>query len=868
MGWRRALFGRRRQEEGLSTELRNHVEMLAEEYEAKGMKPEEARRAAEQRLGGVASVAERCREENGAARVEGVWQDLRFAARTFGSQPGFTAVALATLALGIGANTAVFSVLRAVLLEPLPLRDPEQVVLVVENDRLRGTSRENASFPDYLDMREGAAEFEHLAASQRMDVTLTGQGEPERLPAARVTANYFDVLGLNPEIGRFFGRGEDGVVLSHGLWQRKFEGSPGVLGKVISLDGFHGTVLGVMPAKASALAPRGAELWSSLERVTATQHRGQHSTRVLGRLRKGASVEQAQARVSGIMTRLEKEYPDDNLGRGATVIPLHEELAGSMRPALKALSLAVVVLLLIACVNIANLLLARASARGREMAIRVSLGAARARLVRQLLTESLLLALAGGTLGIMVAWWGVKGLLALAPPDIALIGRTSIDGAALAATLGIALGAWLLFGLAPALRASDSPASDGLQGSGRNTASRSTLRLRHGLIVAQIGMAAVLVIFSGLLIRSFWKLRQIPAGYEPESALTFRVKLPESRYPWPKFPFREWPAAMAFCDRLKDSVSRVSGVAAVSVAMAGPAQESWTTRVTVVGRPVPPEGEQKEAQLRTADPDYLKATGASLRRGRFFEASDDERHSMVAVVNEAFVREHFPGEDPLGRRINVFGIPREVVGIIGDMRYAGPGTPPSPAMYFPLRQVPFPDLTVIVRSQGDPAALFGGLRQAVFAADSNVAPFEMETLVEATKNATARERFILSLLTVFASLALALSAIGIYGVVAYSAAGRRQEIALRIAVGARTRDVLRQLMGRTLIHAIAGVAGGAALAAISASLMQPLVFETSTRDGMTYAAVAAFLLAVALAGAAGPAWRAAQLDPASTLRRE
>ena len=784
------------------------------------------------------------------------------------AQPGFTAVLMITLALGIGANTAVFSVLRAVLLDPIPLPEPDRVVLIWEQDRLRGTTRENASYPDYLDLKQSSRHFTDLAATQSMDVTLTGNGEAERVAAARVTHEFFKVLGLTPIIGRVFGPGEDGVVLSHSLWERKFASSTSVLGTVIRLDGFSGTVVGVLPAEANSFRPRSAELWTSLENVRASQFRGQHSTGIIGRLQRSSSITQAQAEISVIMSRLEKDFPDDNLGRGAKVVPLHEELAGNMRPALQALSIAVFVLLLIASVNIANLLLARASSRNREMAIRVSLGAGRWRLARQLLTESLFLAIFGVALGMITAWWGVRGLIVLAPPDTPLIGRAGIDGSVLLMTFAVTLVAWLIFGLLPALRASIVAPTSALQTSGRNTASRSTLRLRHALVIAQIAMAVVLVIFSGLLIRSFWRLRQVNLGYEPQGAISLRVKLPETRYPFPKFPFREWPAVIAFSDRLKTAALETPGVEAVSLASNSPAHGAWTTRVTVDGRPKLPDGEQKEAQFRTADPDYLKTTRIRLLRGRFFERSDDEKHPLVAVVNEAFVRDHFSNEDPVGQHINVFGMSRLVVGIIGDVRYAGPGSVSSPAMYFPLRQAPFPNLTLIARTGGNPSALAPGLRQAVFVADPNVAPFDLMTLERSLLESTARERFIMSLLTGFACLALLLASVGIYGVVAYSAGRRRKEIAVRLALGARALDIFSQIVGGTLARAAVGILGGIAISVSLGRLLQPLVFETSTRDVTTYLAVAFLIISVAFLGAALPATRAARVNAATTLREE
>ncbi len=630
MGFIRAFFRRGQLEETLDDEIRRHIDLQTEEYINAGLSKDEARRAAFQRFGHVGSVKERCREQNGLAGIEMLSQDLKFAARSFAGQPGFTAVLMITLALGIGANTAVFSVLRAVLLDPIPLPEPDRVVLIWEQDRLRGTTRENASYPDYLDLKQSSRHFTDLAATQSMDVTLTGNGEAERVAAARVTHEFFKVLGLTPTIGRVFGPGEDGVVLSHSLWERKFASSTSVLGTVIRLDGFSGTVVGVLPAEANSFRPRSAELWTSLENVRASQFRGQHSTGIIGRLQRSSSITQAQAEISVIMSRLEKDFPDDNLGRGAKVVPLHEELAGNMRPALQALFIAVFVLLLIASVNIANLLLARASSRNREMAIRVSLGAGRWRLARQLLTESLFLAIFGVALGVITAWWGVRGLIVLAPPDTPLIGRAGIDGSVLLMTFAVTLVAWLIFGLLPALRASIVAPTSALQTSGRNTASRSTLRLRHALVIAQIAMAVVLVIFSGLLIRSFWRLRQVNLGYEPQGAISLRVKLPETRYPFPKFPFREWPAVIAFSDRLKAAALETPGVEAVSLGSNSPAHGAWTTRVTVDGRPKLPDGEQKEAQFRIADPDYLKTTRIRLLRGRFFERSDDEKHPLVS----------------------------------------------------------------------------------------------------------------------------------------------------------------------------------------------------------------------------------------------
>lgn len=867
MGWMRALLRRNKLQQALDDEVQLHVDLQTEEYIKAGMTPEAARAAAQRRFGNAASVQDACRDQNGVTRVETFWQDLRFGARTLVTQRGFSITVLLTLALAIGANTAVFSVLRGILFEPLPIPEPDRVAIVWENDRLRGTTREWASFPDYVDMREQTKVFEHLAAVQSMDVTLTGQGEAERVPAVRVTASYFNVLGLQPRIGRVFGKGEDGIVLSHALWQRKFGGAADVLGKTIRLDGFSGTVLGVLPPEA-ALNTDDVELWTSMENVRATQFRGQHTTQVIGRLKRTASIGQAQAEMDTIMANLEKAYPNDNLGRGARVVALHEDLAGNMRPALKVLAAAVIGVLLIACVNIASLLLARASARSREMAIRTSLGAGRARLTRQLLTESLLLALLGGALGVVTAFYGVAGLVALAPADTPLLGRVRVDSWMLAATLGFSLLSWCIFGLIPALRTSSAAPASALQSTGRTTAGRESHRLLHGLVVTEIALAVVLVVSAGLLIRSFWRMRQVDLGYQPSGVMSLRVKLPETSYPWPKFPFLVWPEVTTFNQRLKTAVEAIPGVDSVSLAYAHPARATWTTRVQVEGRPKVPEGERKEAQYRTADPDYLKVTGARLMRGRFFTQSDDERHPLVAVLNEAFLREHFPGEDPIGRRILIYGNPREIVGVVGDIRYAGPGQPAAPTMYFPVRQQPWPNLTLMVKTHGDPAALASALRRAVASADPAVAPFDVMTLDAAIASATERERFVLFLLTGFGALALTLAIVGIYGVVSYVTGRRRRELAVRIAMGAAPGDVFAQVTGGTFVRAVTGAGIGVVAAMAAAPIMQPLLFQTDIRDPATYGTVAAVVVSVALCGAALPARRAATLDPVVTLREE
>jgi len=810
--------------------------------------------------------------------MEHLLRDLRISLRTLGRRHGFVAVAVATLALAIGANSAIFSVVRGVLLQPPPYPEPERLVWLWETDRLRGTDQEGASVADYYDLREGTRAFAALAVLRPLGLTLTGDGEPERLPAGKASSELFAALGLAPVLGRGFTPAEDAaggepvVVLSEGLWRRRFGADPDILGRRLRLDGVERTVVGVMPSEAG-IPPGPEQLWIPSE-FTALEagddYRGVHNQLVLARLAPGVPLETAQAEVGAVMARLERDHADDNLGRGARLVPFHEQTVGGVRPALLVLLAAVGAVLLIACANVANLMLARAAARRREIALRTALGASRRRVVQQLLVESLLLAAAGGGLGLLLATWGVDALVALGGAGVPRLDEVRLDGAVLAFTAALALATGLACGLLPALRASRPDLRGALTEGGRGgglSARRS--RLRRALVVIEVAAAVVLVIAAGLLLRSFWRVLAVDPGLDPDRVLVVDLELPQASYPFPEgWPVFDWPRGVGFVRALEERIGDLPGVAGATTALNAPLASGWTTRVSVVGQPEVPEGELDEARFRPVGPGWFRLLRIPLAAGREFVAADDGSAPRVAIVNQAFVRRYFPGGNPLGESINIFGVPREIVGVAGDVRFRGREADVQPTMYVPFHQNPLSALSLVVRAEGDPLALVPAVRGAIRALDPDLPLVEVATLEQTLAGSLAQRRFTLSLLALFAALALVLAAVGIYGTVALGVVERTHEIGVRLALGGDRGDVLRLVLGQGLGLTLAGVALGLAGALAVRRALAALLFEVGPGDPLTWAAVPAVLAAVALAASWLPARRATAVDPVVALHQE
>ncbi len=814
--------------------------------------------------------------------MEHLLRDLRIAFRALGHRHGFAAVVVVTLALAIGANSAIFSVVRGVLLAPPPYPEPDRLLWLWQTDRVRGTDTEGFSVPDYLDLRAGTRAFGELAALRPVSLGLTGDGEAERLQAARVSADFFAALGVRPVLGRGFVEADDAegaepvTVISEGLWRRRFGGDPGILGRRLRLDQVERTVVGVMPSEAG-IPPDPEQLWipaawTEVER--GDDRRGVHNQAVLARLAPGVSLERAEQEAAAVMARLEREHPDDNLGRGARLVAFHEQAVGGVRPALAALAAAVGAVLLVACANVANLMLARGAGRRREIALRAALGAGRGRVVQQLLVESLVLAAAGGALGLLLASWSLDALIALGGGGVPRLDEVRLDGWVLGFTAALSLATGLAFGLLPALRASrpDLRATllDGGRGGGRSAGRQ---RLRRGLVVAEVALSVMLVIAAGLLIRSFQRVLALDPGLDPEGVVTVQIELPQATYPFPEgWPVFDWPRGVGFLRELEERVERLPGVAGAATALNAPLAAGWTTRVTVAGRPAVPEGEQEEAWFRPVGPGYFRLLAIPRVAGREFTAADDGSAPRVAVVDQAFVRRWFPGASPIGESIEIFGVPREIVGVVGEVRHRGLEAEVQPTMYVPLHQSPMSALSLVVRAEvraeGEPSALLPEVRRAVAAIDPDLPVFGAALLEESISGSLAERRFTLFLLSLFAALALVLAAVGIYGTVALGVAERRHEIGVRLALGGGRGDVLRMVLTEGLGLALAGVALGVAGALAARKALSALVFDIGTADPATYAAVAVALAAVALAASWIPARRATAVDPAVVLQHE
>ncbi len=806
--------------------------------------------------------------------MQTLWQDLRYGARMLLKKPGFTLIAVITLSLGIGANTAIFSVMNSVLLRPLSYPDSERLMTLWEDHTRRdGPAREWTSPPGFQDWREQNSVFTHVAALTNWGPTLTEAGEPEMLVGANVSADAFAVLGVHPLFGRAFKPEEDKTgaekvaIISYNLWQRRFNGDPAIAGKSIRLSGESYTVAGVMPAGLQFPFINNADIWRTLQpTLNPGCQRGCYTQRVIARLKPEATPERARAELTAIAGRIEQQFPESNKNVGATVVPLHELIVGDVRQAMLVLLLAVGFVLLIACANVANLLLVKAAAREREIAIRAALGASRWRIVRQMLGESLLLALLGGALGVLPAFWLVDLLKHAAPDGMPRLDEIGIDGRVLLFSLGVSALTGLLCGLMPALQASRSDLNQALREAGAgDKGSASGGRVRSALVVAEIAISLTLLIGAGLLLRSFVLLQRVDPGFSPAQVLTARIGLPQNAYP-------ERRQVANFYARLRERLKALPGVQAVSFGSSVPMMGNDTdTDFMIEGRPAPPPDGQPVAWFSVVGPDYFRTMNIRLHEGRVFAEQDGENAPRVVVISETMARRYWPNENPAGKRIGFGGQPadwREIVGVVSDVRHFGLISDARPTMYFSAQQVPRAFTTLLLRVQGDPLQHVAALRKEVQALDKNLAISNVRALDEVVAATVAVPRLVMLLFAGFAAVALLLAGLGIYGVMAYSVAQRRREIGIRMALGAQARDVMalvvRQGMALALIGLLIGLAGAAALTRLMASLL----YGVSTTDAATFVVVTLLLAIVVWIACYIPARRATKVDPMIALRSE
>lgn len=803
-----------------------------------------------------------------------LWHDLRYSFRSLRKNPGFAILAVITLSLGIGANTAVFSVVNSVLLRSLPLRDPAALVDVSEYDEIRGDDNEPVSPPDFLDLRQTRS-FEQLAAVHAVTLTLTAEGAPERLAVAHVSANYFETLGIAPLVGRDFSLEDEQVanrfvaILSANFWETRFGAGSSAIGKILQLDGNSYTVVGVVPRAAETLHGQ-RDVWLPLAFHSGMQFRSRRILQVVGRLKPGVRREEAQSEVDAVMARLAQDFPGDNRGRGARLIPAGEKIVGDIRPVLLSLMAAVGFVLLICCANVASLLLARAMARRREIAVRAALGAGRFRIVRQLLTESLLLTGVSAIAATGLAWWGIRVLIGLAPPEIPRLDETTLDRSTLLFSLAAGVLSWLFFSLTPALGLSKADLSATFRSASRTLASsRKEQSLRRMLVVAEVALTVVLLAGAGLLVRSFQNLLKVDLGYDTHNLLTATVSLPFTRYPMPRtWPLLDWPQGVRFQDELLSRIEEIPGVESAALALNRPVDAGWGTRVEIEGRPPVPEGEQDEAFFRPVGSSYFRTIGIRLLKGRPFDEQEDARRPLIAVVNEAFVRRHFASEESLSRKVNVHGRWREIVGVVRDARFAGVAEPPRPTVYLPFRQNPWWDCSLVLKTTADPRSLVEAVRQQVNAIDPDLPLYAVTTVEEALAASLAPRRFLLLLASLFAGTALVLASAGLFGAISYSVSRRTQEFGVRMALGAARRQVLFLVLRQGLLLSAAGVALGLVGAMGLTRLLQTQLYDVGAADPLTYAVVAAIFLFVGVVASYEPARRATKIAPVEALRYE
>jgi putative ABC transport system permease protein len=809
--------------------------------------------------------------------MDSLRQDIRYAIRMWARTPAFTTVAILALAIGIGANTAIFTIVNAVLIERLPFRDPDRLVVVWEQSVRRPSHRNTISPANFLQWQERNDVFEQMASFYEWRANLTGQANPEEVAAQDVTSNFFATLGVTPILGRSFvpEEGPEGrdrvVILSHGLWQRRFGGDPDVIGKAIQLNSRPFTVIGVMPPdmklllKAGSLVGKMPELWTPFAYAEAMrQPRGRYAL-AIARLTPGVTLSQAQAQMTTIAASLATEWRDFDTGWGVRLVPIHDELGGDLRRPLLVLMGAVAFVLLIACANVANLLLARGAAREREIAVRLALGAPRSRLMRQLLTESLVLGVLGGLAGLVVARWGLAFLLAISPVDLTGLGHIGLSYPVLAFTATIAILTAVISGFAPAFESSRVAVKESLKDGARQVGSGTrSRRVRYALVVSEIALAVVLLTGAGLLLRTFASMRAIDPGFESRNVLTTRVSLPFAKY-------KEDAQRLRFFEQAVERIGALPGVqSAGAISFLPFAGLGAATDFTVVGQPPPAPGQGAVVDVRVCDNGFFTAMGVPLVRGRLFNERELRELSNVVIVNEALVRQHLPGEDPLGKQLVIDmsdnPSPTTIIGVVGDVRYMDLVTRPRPMSYWPHPQLAYGAMTVTVRTSTDPLALAPAVERAIQSIDKDQPVSDVRTMDQWITKSLAQARFNALLLGLFAATALLLASLGIYGVMSYAVSQRTSEIGVRLALGADEHAILRLIVGNGVALAAGGLAIGVLMAFALSRTMSSLLYETSGTDPVTFVSVVVTLGAVAVLASYLPARRASHITPVEALR--
>ena len=858
----------------LAEEVRSYVELLTEKNMKEGMNQKEARRAAMVEVGGVEQVKEEVRAGRTGFAMETLFQDIRYGLRSLLKKPGFTLTAVVALALGIGANTAIFSVINSVLLRSLGYANPDRIVMLWEKS-LTGRNLQNVISPgNFLDWQKQSTSFDHMAAVWDLRVNLTGgNSEPEEIKVQMVSQPFFAALGVQPLVGRSFLPQEDAaaasdlvIILSHELWETRFGADPQIIGKQATISGRQRTIVGVMPPGFHFLDNR-VRAWMPLALDPAINYRETTGRflRAVGRLKPTVTIPQAQAELNGIAKQLEQAYPAKNVGWGINVIPIHEQVVGEIRPILIVLLAAVAFVLLIACANVANLLLSRAAARQKELALRAALGASRLRLIRQMLTESVLLAVMGGLVGVALAYWGIHLLIGFGPDNIPRLSEITIDPRVLAFTFGISLLTGVLFGLIPALQASRPDLNDALKEGSRGSTGGRTGTFRNVFVIAEVSLALVLLIGAGLMIRSFARLQSVETGFNRESVLTMRAQLPRKKYGEPH-------QIVDFFKQAQARIAALPGVQAVGainyLPLTGLASRD---SFKIPGQPPPAPGQEPGVEVRVITPTYFKAMGIPLLKGRLLDERD-VKESRVLLINETMAKKYFPNQDPDGKQLEVMwdgSGPDKIVGVVGDIREGALEKEPEPAIYWThAREPSYSGMALVVRTTGDAAPFQTAIQKEIRAIDPEQPIADVRTMKEVISRSIARPRFNTLILTIFAGVALVLASVGLYGVMNYSATQRTHEVGIRMALGATRSDIMRLVVGNGMLLTLIGIGLGVAASLGLTRVMASLLFGITATDVPTFLGVSVVLVAVALVANYIPARRATRVDPVIALRYE